>query len=231
MPSFSQVSFAEGSVVNYAISPPTANLALWLKADAGVTLSGSNVTSWADQSGNGKNATTLNAPPTITTINSKTFVRFNGVDQALSGSNVISAIPCTIISVVRWRSFKGIDMWFQQSGGADNLALYAGANNGWRIFNGANFDSTDSVWGFDTTHLATTIVNGASSAHFHNGTAAGTGDSGGTTPAGNYYLSYWVGGNQYKHFDIAEIIVYNTNLGTDDRQAVESYLNEKYLIY
>lgn len=31
-------------------------LALWLKADAGVTLSGSNVTAWADQSGNGFNA-------------------------------------------------------------------------------------------------------------------------------------------------------------------------------
>jgi len=33
-----------------------SGLSLWLKADAGVTLSGSNVTAWADQSGNGFNA-------------------------------------------------------------------------------------------------------------------------------------------------------------------------------
>jgi hypothetical protein len=40
-----------------AVSPiPTTGLSLWLKADAGVTLSGANVTAWADQSGNGFNA-------------------------------------------------------------------------------------------------------------------------------------------------------------------------------
>jgi hypothetical protein len=35
---------------------PQSGLSLWLKADTGVTLSGSNVTAWADQSGNGFNA-------------------------------------------------------------------------------------------------------------------------------------------------------------------------------
>ena len=35
---------------------PLANLKLWLKADAGITLNGSNVSAWADQSGNNNNA-------------------------------------------------------------------------------------------------------------------------------------------------------------------------------
>ena len=43
-------SSGEGSVI------PQSGLSLWLKADAGVTLSGSDVTAWADQSGNGFNA-------------------------------------------------------------------------------------------------------------------------------------------------------------------------------
>jgi hypothetical protein len=34
-------------------APPTTGLKAWFKADAGVTASGSNVTAWADQSGNG----------------------------------------------------------------------------------------------------------------------------------------------------------------------------------
>jgi hypothetical protein len=203
-------------------------------ASTTISPTGNNlVTAWADQSGNGKNATTLNNSPTITTINSKPFVRFNGVNQALSGPNVISAIPCTIISVIRWRSFKGLDMWFQQYGVGDNIALYVATEHGWRVFNGIDFESTDSAWNFDITQLATTIVNGENSAHFHNGTAAGTGDSGDRTPAGNYYLSYFAGAeeNPYKQFDIAEIIVYNRVLTTQERQQVEGYLNAKYAIY
>ena len=35
---------------------PTSGLQLWLKADAGVTLNGSTVSSWIDQSGKGNNA-------------------------------------------------------------------------------------------------------------------------------------------------------------------------------
>src|ERR1022692_243607 len=40
-----------------AQSPPTGNLQLWLKADAGVSTDGTNgVTVWADQSGNARHA-------------------------------------------------------------------------------------------------------------------------------------------------------------------------------
>ncbi len=45
--------------------PPTTGLKLWLKADVGVTLSGSNVTGWADQSGNGNNVVTATTSPTF----------------------------------------------------------------------------------------------------------------------------------------------------------------------
>ena len=38
------------------ISGPPGGMVLWLRSDLGVTLSGSNVTGWADQSGNGNNA-------------------------------------------------------------------------------------------------------------------------------------------------------------------------------
>jgi hypothetical protein len=210
-------------------SIPAAGLSLWLRADAGVTLSGSNVTSWADQSGNGKNATIYNSPPTLTTINSKNFISFNGINQALSGNNVISALPCTIISVIRVVSYLGADLWFQQQ---ETLSLYANGNVfGWTAYNGEQFESNDAPWSINTTQLATTIFNGGSSQHFHNGSLAGEGDSGSDEPAGPYYLSYYVGDDSYKNYDIGEIIIYNRVLATLERQQVEDYLNAKYAIY
>ena len=58
----------------------SANLSLWLKADAGVTVNGSNeVTTWADQSGNSRNA--VNSGVTLPTllpgaINGRPALRF-----------------------------------------------------------------------------------------------------------------------------------------------------------
>ena len=43
--------------ITVGASGPPSGMALWLKADAGVTTSSSNVTQWADQSGNGNNVT------------------------------------------------------------------------------------------------------------------------------------------------------------------------------
>lgn len=62
-------------------APPSAGLQVWLKADAGVTTSGSNVTAWADQSGVGNNFTTGAGTPVLLSagsgINGLPAVRFN----------------------------------------------------------------------------------------------------------------------------------------------------------
>lgn len=60
-----------------------AGISLWLKADAGVTLSGANVTAWADQSGNGNNFTGT-AGFLANTLNGKPVINFNGTDTVLT---------------------------------------------------------------------------------------------------------------------------------------------------
>ena len=71
-----------------AFSPSNiSGLSLWLKADAGVTLSGSNVTAWADQSGNGFNAdgnvTNGVNPVFVSNVkNGKPILRFGNNDDA-----------------------------------------------------------------------------------------------------------------------------------------------------
>lgn len=74
---------------------PVAGAFLWLKANAGVTTSGSSVTSWEDQSGSGNHVYSQSAPygpPTYVTgvINGKPVIRFSAASANVlqGGSNV-----------------------------------------------------------------------------------------------------------------------------------------------
>lgn len=82
---------------------PTAGLQLWLKADAGVTLDGSTVSRWADQSGNGNDAIQMDAPrqPLFVKggLNGKPTIHFDGFDDklGLTGSKLMSKISFFIV--------------------------------------------------------------------------------------------------------------------------------------
>src|SRR5205085_2032632 len=66
------------------LQPPSDGLAVWLKADAGVTTgAGSAVTKWADQSGNGNDATQPDA--TLAPVLTTNVV--NGQSALVFGSN------------------------------------------------------------------------------------------------------------------------------------------------
>ena len=82
---------------------PTSGLQLWLKADAGVTLNGSKVSRWADQSGNGNNGVQLDAErqPLLVrdALNGKPVIRFDGTDDRLGlvGSKHMSQISLFMV--------------------------------------------------------------------------------------------------------------------------------------
>jgi hypothetical protein len=93
-------------LVNGCTSPPpipTSGLQLWLKADAGVTLTGSTVSKWVDQSGNGNNAIELDGDrqPLLVRdgLNGKPTMRFDGFDDklGLTGSKRMSQISLFIV--------------------------------------------------------------------------------------------------------------------------------------
>ena len=77
--------------------PPYAGLALWLKADAGVTLNSTNgrVATWADQSGQGRNAVQAIAasqPALVTTTLGQAGIRLDGVDDFLTFSLPVNGL-------------------------------------------------------------------------------------------------------------------------------------------
>jgi hypothetical protein len=82
---------------------PTSGLQLWLKADEGVTTSGSRVKRWGDQSGNGNDAHQADPErqPFLVEgqLNGQPVIRFDGVDDrlGLSGTNQMSAISLFLV--------------------------------------------------------------------------------------------------------------------------------------
>ena len=224
-----------------------SGLSLWLKADAGVTTSGSNVTAWADQSGNGNNATTIEGiQPTFVanTLNSKPVLRFDGSGQKMSLGSYIGGTEYSIFIVCKNNDNVNGSMFFWTTD--ENFGLYiasitaasynASARNKFILSEAdAGGGEGDSIIAWSSTavnnnyFIGTAIQNGGGKA-YSNG-SGGT-DSLGTFGAennfnliGGYGFGYELDG------DVAEIISYNRAVTGTERQQVEAYLNTKYAIY
>jgi hypothetical protein len=224
-----------------------SGLSLWLKADAGVTTSGSNVTAWADQSGNGNNATTIEGlEPTLVsnTLNSKPVLRFNGTGKKMFLSSSIGGTAYTIVIVCKNNDNVNGSMFLWSTD--ENFGKYiasitsesynASARNKFILSElDAGGGGEESVIAWSSTavnnnyFIGTAIQNGGGKA-YSNG-SGGT-DSLGTFGAennfdliGGYGFGYELDG------DVAEIISYNRAVTTPERQQVEAYLNTKYAIY
>ena len=191
------------------------------------------VTAWADQSGNGNNATATDGP-TLTTISGKTFVDFSG--GYFSGSELLTTPYATMMCVARFSAQLDVSIMFEQfSDGlnVDNMAFYWGFNldNGFRVYNGVNVNSS-SLTNLDETYLFGSTFNNDTGTLYLNGDQDGSDYCGEQVPAGSYYLGRWVGGERTATpMRMAEIVVYDRVLTTQEREKVEAYLNVKYAIY
>jgi hypothetical protein len=229
-----------------------AGLSLWLKADAGVTLSGSNVTAWADQSGNGRTVTLTNSPAfTASSINSRPTVDFNGSTQfadaltpAFVGNNnfsVIWAFKYVGDSIagdayspsVSLLSDDDLDQGaFHYIKNQDKFpASYALFNNGWTPYDYSSgftySDGSNFILEFvSDNNLGDYVVN-------RNNTQEGTASVGPT--ASSDVIGIRIAGQQfperYANIKMAEIMVYNSTLTSAQLGQVRSYLNTKYAIY
>lgn len=126
--------------------PSTNNIALWFKADAGVTTSGSSVTSWADQSTNANNAgmsiASMRPSYVPNAQNGLPVIRFDGNDDALrTGSTVDLRTGLSIFIVAKNAVSKNYNGLFNigpstSDGGVQyhlndlNLYWQSGANSG-----------------------------------------------------------------------------------------------------
>lgn len=215
-------------------------LALWLKADAGTTLDGSNnLTDWADQSGNGNHATqaTVNLRPNLVAnlVGSLPGVRFDGTDDCMTGTTLLASdSDFTIMSVVRKEGpagdinggcayfIIGTDKSFGPSVGLFNAVNKGGWLNGGVAWNTGSATDLSSGNVFRQTLRRTggvTYYSLAPLSHTANAT-----ESPAATPYGVYRLGRHSTASAVKQpLSILEIVFCTASLSTDEQNSFATY--------
>lgn len=234
-----------------------AGLSLWLDATTGlfdatsggnpVTTDGSSVARWEDQSGNSRHITQtilLSQPILKTAIqNGKNIIRFDGINDILrrSGAFVHAQGAATIFVVVSANSGAS-DRLIVEGRTTSTNPLYMPIisnlatqfNVLYRIDSGtiplANvlFGTPFNGTGFK---LVCALDSGTNFAGFINKVTTNNQNyTRGTVTLDTFAIGGWATNIERDFFpgDVAEVIIYNTALGTTDRQSVENYLYAKW---
>jgi hypothetical protein len=131
---------------------------MWLKADAGTTENGGVVSVWADQSGNGADATQVNEdnrPTLITTSTGKPGIHFSGSGQYLNFYLPVEGLTGMTIAVVsaNYPPRNGLEPNWGPNDPAENSTLIAWPEPPTGNWSGVYLNSfqTNLFWRFGTT--------------------------------------------------------------------------------
>ena len=200
-----------------------SGISLWLDAadQQSITLSTSTVTTWADKSGNGYNATG-GVSPTY----SSNGVQFNG------SSYLTTSAPAGNNSATYFIVFKPSSIGFTVLLGGNVVStatLFVGSSTSFVLGDwNSNVATFTTSFSAGTTYIASGMASGGVLSVSIN---AGTMATGSRTFSGSGTFTIGAGytDNRAKYSGaINEVIVFNSALSVSDRQKVEGYLASKW---
>lgn len=227
-------------------SAPVPGAALWLDATRGVSVDGTgHVTVWADQSGNGHDATNEGSTgPTVTSdINKLSTLRFmRSQSQYLCAGGLGSVSNLTIFIVHKLASVNGLQTFIGTDGDwtGDDSAGSAGRSVhlitselsthpiNYAVY---NMNGTGLIpQSANTARVDVVVDNGGSYQLFENGQTNGSGIR--ATVKKNltaFRIGTWDQQARYLDASIGELIIYTNVLNEAERQVTYGYLKAKWL--
>lgn len=158
-------------------------------------------------------------------INSNPILRFDGSDDYLDVDFTQLSEPWQVFCVgtLRISDTSARTMWADQDGG--DPALFQNGNGNWTLKVGGSSDiengSTDT-----NPHVHTVLHNGADTAMRRDGTETATGSA--SEPLNGFRLARRGIDDLKGPIDMGEVLIYDADLSTSDRDSVESYLGDKW---
>lgn len=214
-----------------------ASVLQWVRSDLGITLNGSGVSGWADQSGNGNNlsqGTAANQPTYNATggPNGTPSLLFDGTNDSLAAATPNQPAPGTTVTYL-WAVFRnvtwtGSDRIVAVSGnGASMLVMQSGSspqcvsanvtlgpvNNGALLSAYARLEAYFSNSTSDFLKLAATSVTGT--------------NTGNTDPVAGTTLAAGNGAN-FGNVEIVEFFVVNRLPSSTERTSLDAYCTARY---
>ena len=246
--------FAHADFTNTTVS----GLAVWLKADAGVSHTGGEVDIWSDQSGKGNDvwADSPERRPLLTTATIDTstvdVLRFDGIDDALTLADTPNGIPQqdhTVFFVTartggetedsgnlfgydRYGGRVNDGWYYKFSNGAVNMESGSGSDYGYQLLGYAGDNSFLIGEGrFSTAESTASLWIDGGLRDTYTPCLTPLNESSSTGTPFNIAAYSDAAGTGYVNFyrgDIAEILVYDRALDTSERDTVRTYLSNKY---
>jgi hypothetical protein len=217
---------------------------LWLDAadNSSLVMDGTNVTTWRDKSGNGKNATATGTP----TYLSGGGINFNGSSYFLNQTFTMNLSQRSIFIVMQETTHivnRGILSFIPNPSSGEDYATttglvvetdYEGLSFRGNLFSGAEYTSALGSTILLVKAIYNDNMNVRTGSGYLNGTNATNVTAGYTagTCSGYGVGGRWLSGSMSDTLRlngvIYEIIVFNTALTTSQRQTIEGYLAHKW---
>jgi hypothetical protein len=214
-----------------SVIPTVSGLKLHLDASDSTTItknSSNYVSAWNDKSGEGNHLTQSTAskqPLWVNdTLDTLPVIRFDGSDDQLNRPTFVNgAISQGFYMFVVMKPTSGVLYNFDSGSGTRGFCY---SNNTVIQYGCATDTQIDST--IPTTHVMYTFfVNGASSNVRKNSTSINSSNLGSSTINGLWLASRHTDAS-FGSPDIAEVLIYDNDIGTTNRDAIESYLTDKW---
>jgi hypothetical protein len=234
-------------VISADVLPVTSGLVTHLETDSGVTLgSGTNVTSWLDDSVTGIEVFSSGNPQLVATAtpSGKSAIVFDGAGDKLEieGNSVIDTLPRngedrSVFVVANYLDPQGVQAGFAYGKSNSNRTFGVGAdgpsgNLAVQGYLGSN-DLISSTPGTGQGWQVQSVVLGSNSLqHFESGVLIDSWTHTYATrvdaPTSKLVIGQSLAATGYSELEVAAVLVYDRALLTNERQQVEAYLANKY---